>query len=46
MAPRVMRVRLHLRQVRALAVVVDTPNELVVEDLVHGEAAEVPVVRG
>ena len=26
-----MRVRLHLRQVRVLAVVVDTPSELVVE---------------
>ena len=31
MASDVMRVRLHLRQVRVLAVVVDTPGELVVE---------------
>ncbi len=31
MASDVMRVRLHLRQVRVLAVAVDTPSELVVE---------------
>ena len=31
MASDVMRVRLHLRQIRVLAVAVDTPGELVVE---------------
>ena len=34
MASDVMRVRLHLRQIRVLAVAVDTPSELVVEVLI------------
>ena len=41
MASDVIRVRLHLRQVRVLAVVVDTPEELRVD----GESASLPALR-
>ena len=45
MASDVVRVRLHLRQVRVLAVASDTPSELVVEVESTLQAAEMPGVR-
>ena len=45
MASDVMRVRLHLRQIRVLAVVVDTPSELAGAGRVDREASSLPALR-
>ena len=45
MASDVIRVRLHLRQVRVLEVVVDTPDRVEGEGGVDGESASLPALR-
>ena len=45
MASDVMRVRLHLRQVRVLAVVVDTPERVEGAGRVDREASSLPALR-
>ena len=45
MASDVMRVRLHLRQIRVLAVVVDTPSRVEGAGRVDREASSLPALR-